>query len=180
MLPNIQCFHFDPFWGSEERKHHFSEDVTVCWSNHLQTKCNHLKILNKTTFQDRDLVDQKQNNLGIMISSLYMATLLNQWPNRSCMCKKASHPILYIPDGSHSTACPPFFFYCKRRQDKPRHTVQYTVHLYISWNIMNLNCILLSGLNSKEEAFDLVIFVHPDSVKHVTSDCFGKFRQFRF
>jgi hypothetical protein len=33
----------------------------------------------------------------------------------------------------------------------------------------------LLGLNSREEAFDIVLFVHPDSVQHIPSDCSGKF-----
>ncbi len=33
---------------------------------------------------------------------------------------------------------------------------------------------VLLGLNSREEAFDIVLFVHPDSVQHIPSDCSGK------
>jgi hypothetical protein len=35
--------------------------------------------------------------------------------------------------------------------------------------------LLLLGLNSEEEAFDIVLFAHPESVQHIPSDCTGRF-----
>ena len=41
-------------------------------------------------------------------------------------------------------------------------------------SLLNFFFLPQLGLNSEEEAFDLVLFVHPDSVQHIPSECSGE------